>query len=306
MAAEDLICDLQTPCEISDASPACSLSDEEILQLKQTSQRLQLAEIFEREVQESIAGVANLSQTLQDRVETLSLVRDAQEIVGRKLLAAQESAEQLGAAVHQTSAEQLSREVALSAAALQEADIASRTLQQAEAINQQQSLATGLLGALVQRSSLLALNATIIATRAGDGEHGYAMVAHDIQDFARQAAQASEMINTQMAAMQQTLDAALSAVTATRDGINAWCQSAASRSDLVNEQAEITRRLEAQLSESIAVTADAATFLSGTSDSQEDGATTLLATTNELVERLSQLKRTADSFLEQMLQSRNS
>ncbi len=71
-----------------------------------------------------------------------------------------------------------------------------------------------------EQTNLLALNATIEAARAGEAGKGFAVVANEIKDLARQTAQATLNIKSQIADVQKTTTASVSEINQISEVIN--------------------------------------------------------------------------------------
>jgi methyl-accepting chemotaxis protein len=65
---------------------------------------------------------------------------------------------------------------------------------------------------IAQQTNLLALNATIEAARAGEAGKGFAVVANEVKELAKQTAAATERISTQISAIQADTGGAVDAI----------------------------------------------------------------------------------------------
>lgn len=85
-----------------------------------------------------------------------------------------------------------------------------------------------LIEEVASRTNLLALNATIEAARAGEAGRGFAVVASEVKDLARQTANATENIRSQLGAISEAVARAVS-------GIDEVSTSVAKASDHVTQ-----------------------------------------------------------------------
>ncbi len=138
-------------------------------------------------------------------------VSDVSEHVGRLSATAAGASGALRVAV-----EAIAGQVALSGGLLQEAVLDARRMDGlVQALNDHAGeigIITGLIDDIARRTNLLALNATVEAARAGEAGRGFAIVASEVKDLARQTAGATGEIRRRITAVQQATGEAVGAV----------------------------------------------------------------------------------------------
>ncbi|VFQ43151.1 methyl-accepting chemotaxis protein [Desulfoluna butyratoxydans] len=94
-----------------------------------------------------------------------------------------------------------------------------------------------------EQTNLLALNATIEAARAGDAGRGFAVVANEIKELARQTAEATGDIRTQVTMIQDATRDAVSEVTGINEVVHGINEVVGGISAAVEEQSVTTREI---------------------------------------------------------------
>ena len=94
-----------------------------------------------------------------------------------------------------------------------------------------------------EQTNLLALNATIEAARAGDAGRGFAVVANEIKELARQTAEATGDIRTQVSMIQDATRDAVSEVTGINEVVHGINEVVGGISAAVEEQSVTTREI---------------------------------------------------------------
>lgn len=102
---------------------------------------------------------------------------------------------------------------------------------------------------IASQTNLLALNATIEAARAGDAGRGFAVVAAEVKVLARQTAEATKEIASQISAMQGAVGATTQAVTVIDQSIAALSNIATVIAAAVEEQGAATREISGKVAD---------------------------------------------------------
>jgi PAS domain S-box-containing protein len=110
---------------------------------------------------------------------------------------------------------------------------------------------------LAQQSNLLAVNAAIEASKAGEHGKGFAVVAQEIKSLADQSKQATQQVRAILGDIQKATSASVMAAEQVSKAVDAGVRQAAESGDSIRK-----------LSESIAESADAATQIAASSQQQ--------------------------------------
>lgn len=169
-------------------------------------------------------------------------VAAAAEEASTNVVVVASSAEELGYSVEEI-ARQVKQSAQMSAVAVSEAAATGEVIRELSQAASRIGDVIGLISSIASQTNLLALNATIEAARAGEAGKGFAVVASEVKTLATQTAKATEEIETQIGAIQDTTKQAVRVIEGVGEQIRKMSDIATTISSAVEQQGLATREI---------------------------------------------------------------
>jgi methyl-accepting chemotaxis protein len=152
---------------------------------------------------------------------------------------------------------------------------------------------------IAQKTDLLALNATVEAARAGNVGAGFAVVANEVKELAKQTANATEDISRKIAAIQADAKSAVSAIASISGVIGMVNDISGSIASAVEEQSATTAEMSRNVAEAARGSREVAQNIQGVAQaaqSTSQGAIDLLNAAKSLAHMSTELRELVDLF----------
>ena len=254
------------------------------------------------EVGKASAQMSQISQQISANSEETSaqagVVSSATDQVNRGLQTVASSTEEMSSSI---------REIAKSATeAAKIADIAMKTATETNAIVTKLGRSSAEIGQVIkvitsiaQKTDLLALNATVEAARAGDVGAGFAVVANEVKELAKQTATATEDISRKIQAIQGDAKSAVAAIASIREVIGQVNDISGTIATAVEQQSATTSEMSRNVAEAARGSSEVAQNIQGVAQaaqSTSQGATDSQRAASHLTETSGQLRELLRRF----------
>ncbi len=152
---------------------------------------------------------------------------------------------------------------------------------------------------IAQKTDLLALNATVEAARAGEVGAGFAVVANEVKELAKQTATATEDISRKIETIQTDAKAAVKAIGTISGIISQVNQISGTIAAAVEEQSATTIEMSRNLTDAAKGSGEVAQNINGVAQAAQNtsqGATDSLKAAQQLAKMSTQLRGLVDQF----------
>lgn len=209
------------------------------------------------------------------------------------------AAEELGSSVQEIG-RQVNASAQLAQAAVDEAAQTASLVQELSGAVAKIGDVVALITSIAGQTNLLALNATIEAARAGEAGRGFAVVAAEVKELAKQTAQATDEISSQINCIQGSTGHAVSAIGSISDRIQEISSVATSIAAAVEEQGDATQEIVRNVAQAATGTSEVTSNIAGVAGASEEtgaAASQVLASAYELSRQSESLSTEVAQFL---------
>lgn len=190
----------------------------------------------------------NVSAAAEEMATSMNSVAAATEQTTTNIQMIVSAAEEMSSTINEI-ASNTAKGSETTAAAVKEAEQVSMKVDQLGKAASEINKVTDTIADISEQTNLLALNATIEAARAGDAGKGFAVVAGEIKDLAKQTAEATKEISSQIAGVQSTTQESVESIESIVGVINEINTVVTSVATAIEEQSTTTQEISTNVSQ---------------------------------------------------------
>ena len=198
--------------------------------------------------EEFSATSQQITSNSEETTAQANVVSTATESVNRNLQTVATGAEEMSSTI-QDIAKNATESARVAGEAVKTAEQTNATISKLGVSSAEIGQVIKVITSIAQQTNLLALNATIEAARAGEAGKGFAVVANEVKELAKQTAKATEDIGQKIAAIQNDTKGAVDAIATIGAVINQINDISSTIATAVEEQSATTNEMSRNVTE---------------------------------------------------------
>jgi methyl-accepting chemotaxis protein len=198
------------------------------------------------ELSTSSAGLTSSSETMaesaDDAASQAGSVSATAEAMSANIASVAAAVEQMTSSIGEI-ASSAANAAQVTGKAVAEANTTTETMTMLGQSSEEIGNVVKLISAIAAQTNLLALNATIEAARAGEAGRGFAIVANEVKELAKQTSAATADISAKVGSIQEGTSAAVQAIAQIAETISSVNEAATTIASAVEEQTSVTNTI---------------------------------------------------------------
>ena len=248
---------------------------------------------------EELSAVSQqMSSSSEEMAAQAGVVSAASEQVSKNVQTVAAGADEMGASIKEI-AKNTNEAARVAKEAVEAAEKTNQTIAKLGASSAEIGNVIKVITSIAEQTNLLALNATIEAARAGEAGNGFAVVANEVKELAKQTADATEDISNKIGAIQHDTQGAVEAIATIGKVIHQVNDIANTIASAVEEQSVTTNEMTRNVAEASKGSNEIAQNITGVAQAAQStasGAAQTQAAAQELARLASELQSAVSQF----------